>query len=392
MKYFFKNIKLVTEYGIEWDGAIVTEDDRIVACGSARDIEAPADAEVIGGQGLYAGPGLVDIHNHGGGSYDFPIDPYHATEYFLTRGTTTVCSTTYMTMTKEEFLEAIKRGKEVIENGGVVGEALAGFYMEGPYMDPRYGSNADLCAWKGRTNPADYKEVVDAAGTYAKVWACDPDREGIEDFMRYAKQVNPDVMISCGHCEAQPVSVRRLKRLGMGLQTHCTNATGIQEHPNACEGIKGVGPNEADWLDDDMYAEMISDYYGIHVHDDMQKLIIKIKGVDRTVLITDSGVSEAPNPPDKAYIDDLIFNERGQLSGSKITLNRACRNVMHHTRVGICECFLMAARNPARVIAMDDQIGTIEPGKKADIILVTDDFTVKKIMKNGKFVPVAEEQ
>ena len=141
-----------------------------------------------------------------------------------------------------------------------------------------------------------------------------------------------------------------------------------------------------------MYAEMISDYYGIHVHDDMQKLILKIKGVDRVVLITDSGVTEAPNPPDKAYITDLIFNERGQLSGSKITLNRACRNVMRHTRAGICECFLMASRNPARILAMDDEIGTIEPGKKADIILVTDDFRVKMIMKNGKFVEAAEEE
>lgn len=385
MKYLFKNIRLVTELGIEWDGAILTEDDRILACGAREEVEVPADAEIIDGEGLYAGPGLVDIHNHGGGGFEFTKNPYEAAEFFLKQGTTTVCPTAYMTMNKEEFLEAIRNTKEALARGGAA-EAIAGFYMEGPYMNPKYGSNCTLSPWRGKTRPEDYEPLVDEAGMLAKVWACDPEREGIEEFIRYAKKVNPDVMIACGHCEARPASVRKLKRLGMGLQTHCTNATGKQDYTDPKYGCQGVGPNEADWLDDDMYAELISDSLGVHVLPDMQRLIVKVKGVDRTVLITDSGVAEAENPPDKAHIKDLIFNRDGLLAGSKVSLYMACRNIMHHTRLGIAEAFIMAARNPSRVIAMEDEIGTIEPGKKADIILVTDDFTVKLVMKNGKIV------
>ena len=386
MKYYIRNVNVVTEYGILWDGAVLTENDRILACAEEKKLPVPEGTEVVDGMGLYAGPGLIDIHNHGIEEWSFDEKPYEAAAFELAHGTTTVLPTFYMTLPKEGFLRSIALVKEAMAKGDAVSAAIGGFYMEGPYMNPKYGSNHALCAWKDACTAEDYKEVVDAGGELVKVWAVDPERENIEEFIRYAKKVNPGVMISCGHCEAMPESIRRLRRLGLGLQTHCTNATGIQHYPSACSGIKGVGPNEADWLDDDMYAEIISDSLGIHVHPDMQKLIWKIKGTDRVVLITDSGPQDGPNPPDKAEVTDLIFAQNGHLSGSKITLNQACRNFMHHTRAGITECFLMASRNPARVIGIDEDYGTIEPGKKADIILVNDRFDVKKVMKNGEFI------
>ncbi len=388
MKYYITNIKLVTETGIIWDGAVLTEDDRILCAGEKSEIPADlaAGATPVDGENLYLGPGFVDIHNHGVETWSFDEKPYEAAEYFLRHGETTVLPTFYMTLPREGFLHSIELVKEAMAKGDLVSQSIGGFYMEGPYMNPNYGADRRFNAWGTTCIPEEYQAVVDAAGDLVKVWACDPEREGIEEFMKYAKKVNPDVMFACGHCEAMPASVRRLKRLGMGIQTHCTNATGVQHHKNACEGIKGVGPNEADWLDDDMYAEMISDSLAIHVHPDMQKLIIKIKGVDRVVLITDSTPNDGPNPPEYAHVTDLNFDRDGSLSGSKITLNTACRNVMHHTRCGITECFLMASRNPARVIGIDADYGTVEAGKKADLVFVTDDFTVKKVMKSGQFV------
>ena len=386
MKTLINNVKVVTEYGIIWDGAVLTDDDRILYAGKASDAPAAEDAEVFNGKGLYAGPGFIDIHNHGINEWSFDEKPYEAAEYFLKNGTTTVLPTFYMTLNKEGFLKSIQIVKDAMAKGGPAGEAIGGIYMEGPYMNPNYGSSRESYPWGDDCVPEDYEEVVTAAGELAKVWAIDPERKRIEDFIRFAKKVNPDVMISCGHCEAPVDSVRKLKRLGLMLQTHCTNATGVKEHKSACEGIKGVGPNEADWLDDDMYAELISDSLGIHVNPDMQKLIIKIKGVDRVVLITDSGVSAYPNPPEKAHITDLIFDSLGRLAGSRISLNQACRNIMTHTRCGIAECFIMASRNPARVIGIDNDYGTLEAGKKADIVLVKDDFTVEEVMKNGRFI------
>ena len=385
VKYYIRNAKIVTEYGIIWDGAMTVVNDRIGAVGTVAEVPVPEDAETVDAGGLYVGPGFIDIHNHGGNGFSFDTDPYEAAEYFLSKGETTVLPTLYMTLPKEGFLESIRRVKAALAKNDPVSRAIGGFYMEGPYMNPRYGSNAWKACWKAACDPEDYREVVDAAGSLVKVWAIDPDRENIVEFMQYAKHVNPGVMFACGHCEAFPADVRKLKRYGLGLQTHCTNATGVKVFTDPCCGIKGVGPNEADWLDDDMFAELISDSVGLHVHPDMQKLIIKIKGVDRVVLITDSGVADGPNPPDKAHITDLIFDQQGGLAGSQISLNQACRNIMKHTRCGITECFLMASRNPARVIGIDGDYGTVEAGKKADLVFVHDDMRLERVMKDGEF-------
>ncbi len=106
----------------------------------------------------------------------------------------------------------------------------------------------------------------------------------------------------------------------------------------------------------------------------------------KVVLITDSFVSDLPAPDDLKHISDLLFDENGGLCGSKLTMDMACRNIMAHTNCGIAQAFLMASRNPAKAIGMDDEIGTIEVGKKANLVFVDDMFHVKKVILNGKEV------
>ena len=81
----------------------------------------------------------------------------------------------------------------------------------------------------------------------------------------------------------------------------------------------------------------------------------------------------------------LGFDANGLLSGSKLTMDIACRNLMQHTSCGICQAFLLAARNPARAIGLDHEVGTIEAGKKANLVFVDDLFNVKKVMLDGNF-------
>ena len=137
--------------------------------------------------------------------------------------------------------------------------------------------------------------------------------------------------------------------------------------------------------DSDMYAEVICDSCGIHVQPDMLRMIYANKGIDRMVLISDSYVSYEESPEDLRHITDLCFDANGFLSGSKLTMDVACRNLMRHTSCGICQAFLMASRNPARVIGIDDEVGTIEAGKKANLVFVDDMFNVNKVMLEGNF-------
>ena len=377
---YIHNAKVVLERGILFDGAIVLEGDRILKVGNRREVEIPAGAEWIDAEGAYVGPGFVDIHVHGGNGYMFDAEPLQAAEHFLKNGETTILATLYYNLSKEGFLDAIQKVKEAMAAGGA-GSAIAGIYMEGPYMNPKFGAMPERNKWKGDITPDAYKEVVDAAGTDAFVWAIAPERPGIEGFVDYAGSVNPHAVFSVGHSEATPAQVRKLKRKGLILQTHCMDATGSFSE---WVGTRGAGPDEACLTDPDMYAELICDSGAVHVNQDLINLIVKTKGVDKVVLITDSFVSDLPAPEKLKHITDLIFDENCWLSGSKLTMNVACRNIMSHTNCGIAQAFLMGSRNPARVLGLDDEIGTIEEGKRADLVFVDDVFNVKKVILGGK--------
>ena len=375
-----KNAHLVLETGILWDATLLIEDGRIVSFG--KKVAIPENAQVVDAEGAYVGPGFVDIHVHGGGGYQMAQDPLKAAEFFLKHGTTTILPTPAYDLPYEEFLEAIRQGKAAMQAGGA-GKAIAGFYMEGPYMNPEYGAGAHRNPWRHPLNPEEYETLVDEAGEHAKVWAVAPEREGLRPFLEYARKVNPEVLFSIGHSEALPDQIRALGKFRPVLQTHCTNATGCV---NAGGGIRGTGPDEYCLKEPEIYAELISDSCGVHVRPDMQQLILHSKGLDRVILITDSTVTDCPCPPELADIPDINFDETGGVDGSKLTMDQACRNIMTHTNCGIAQAFLLASRNPARVLKMDDEIGSIAVDKKANLVFVDDKFHVRKVMLEGVFV------
>lgn len=376
-----ENAKVVLDSGILFDGVVLVEGDRIAAVGKAGDVQIPADAERVDAGGAYVGPGFVDIHVHGGGGAMFEDDPEKAAAHFLRHGETTVLATLYYTLSKQEFPLAIDRVKAAMERGGAA-KAIAGFYMEGPYMNPKYGASPEKNNWRGEIRREDYQPLLDKAGDLAKVWAIAPEREGVEGFLADAKKANPRTVFAVGHSEATPVQIERLKHYGIGLQTHCMNATG---RTNERGGVRGSGPDEACLLDSNMYAEIICDSNAVHVHEDTLKLVLQVKGMDKVLLITDSFVSNEETPEKYRAIPDLSFDANGELSGSKLTMDLACRNLMTHTNCGIAQAFLLASRNPARAIGMDREIGTIEAGKKANLVFVDDMFYVEKVMLEGVF-------
>ena len=377
-----ENAKIVLENGIIWDGVLLTDGDRIVSAGKRGEVDIPADAERIDAGGAYVGPGFVDIHVHGGNGFSFNRDPLEAAEHFLSHGETTILGTFYFDLSKDEYIAAAARLRDAMNAGGA-GDAIAGIYMEGPYMNPLYGSNPQGNKWQGDILPEAYEELVSSFGDIVRVWAVAPEREGIEPFMKYVKANNPEAVFAFGHCEATADQIRKVKKYGIMTQTHCMDAT---NSVSKWFGVRGNGPDEACLADPEIYAELISDSLGVHVHTDNQRLIIKAKGVDRVVLISDSVVSDEQAPPDLAHVTDLVFDVNGWLGGSKLTMPAACRNIMQHTSCGITQAFLMASRNPAKVLGMYDDIGSIEAGKRANLVFVDDMFNVKRVMLNGKFV------
>lgn len=379
MKYI-KNANLVLENGILWDSILAIDGDRIAAYGKEGEIDIPADGQIIDAKGLYVGPGFVDIHVHGCIGNHTCLQPMEAASYFLDHGTTTLLATPSYSQNYELFLQEIKEVKKVLGTGGAA-KAIGGFYMEGPYTNSDYGARFWKNPWRAQADPAQYEVLVDEAGDLARVWAFAPERDPIEPFLQYAKKVNPQVRFAVGHSEATPTQIRNLKHYGICLQTHSMNATGRLPVP---DGTRSAGPDEYCMTDPDIYTELICDSYGIHVSAEIQRLLLYCKGVDKIVLITDSTHVTNENPEDLRHITDLNFDERGGLSGSRLTMDQACRNIMTHTNCGIAQAFLMASRNPARAVGMDYEIGTIAVGKKANLVFVDHRFQVDTVILEGE--------
>ena len=356
------------------NGAIVMDGDRIVDFG--KDIKVGA-AECIDAQGMFTGPGLIDIHTHSGNNTFFSDDPVKASESLLQSGVTDVLPTLYFSMNEQQLIDAAAVIQEAMASGKT--RNILGFYMEAPYMNPKFGCDRENNPWKGDIRREDYKKLLEAIGSQVYVWGVAPERENIEMFMKDAKLANPKCVFSVAHSEADPYQVQKVMPYGLKLATHHTNATGtLNKYPE----VRGVCVDEAVWYNDEIYAELICDRVGIHVDPYMLRLVKKIKGEDKIILISDAYVSDGPVPPGYDGVDDIGFDNAGEIAGSKIVLANACRNMMYHTGASLCQVFKFAAINPAKMLGLEDR-GEIGVGKIANLIVTDALFDVKHVFLKG---------
>lgn len=360
------------------DATLVMDGDKIVDFG--RKMPVPEGAEIIDAKGNFVGPGLIDIHTHADGDTYFHDDPVKCSRTLLDHGVTSVLPALFYSMNKEEHLEAIKKFKDAIAKGEC--QNIIGVYMEGPYLNPDFGCDKEKNVWKDSIAQKDYAEVVEAAKDFAKVWCVAPEREGILDFVKYVKSEIPEIVFSVAHSEATPEEIEALMPYGLKLGTHHTNATGtLENYPE----VRGVCVDETVNYNDGIYAELICDSFGVHVHPYMIRLVKKIKGQDKIILIADSFVADGPPLPGLEEATDINFDWGGDIAGSKLTLDVACHNMMVHTGGSVCDVFKYASLNPSRLLNMPE-IGQIKKGNLANLIIVDQWFNVKNTILKGELV------
>ena len=363
-----------------FDGTVLIDDGKIVDFG--KKINIPENSKILDAKGAYVGPGLIDIHTHADGDVFFTEDPVKAADTLLHHGVTDVMPALYYNMNADQYVEAISLIKSAMESGKA--KNIIGFYMEGPYLNPNYGCNRENNPWKGPVDKKNYAKVVDAAGELAKVWCVAPERENIEEFVQYAKLKNPNAVFSVAHSEASPEQIECLMPYGLKLATHHTNATGTLHKYPEC---RSACVDEAALYNDSIYTELICDKVGIHVDPYMLRLIRKIKGDDRVILIADAFVEHGPIPDGDLYegADDINFDFAGEIAGSKMILDGPCQNMMKHTGASICQVFKYASTNPANLLGLSDR-GQIKKGNVANLILVDHLFNVQNTVLNGEIV------
>ena len=358
---------------------IVIEDGVIVDFGKKINADG---MEIVDAKGAYTGPGLVDIHTHADGDVFFNDDPVGVAKKLLSHGITTVLPALYFSSTREELIAQAEKIKEAQNSGEA--DNIFGLYMEAPYMNPKFGCNRENNPWRGDIKKEDYLPLLEALKGFAKVYVVAPERENIEEFVRDAKAIDPNVRFSVGHSEAEPADIEKLFPYGLCLATHHMNATGtINRYPEC----RTACVDETALYNDCMYTELICDHVGIHVAPYLIRMVKKIKGDDRIILISDAYVDHGPIPDGDLYEGayDINFDFSGEIAGSKMILDGSCRNMMIHTGASLCQVFKYASTNPARALGLTDR-GVIKIGAKADLLLVDPEFNVKSVYLNGKLI------
>lgn len=373
-----KNATLVMRDHFIPDAVITVENGVIVSFGEARKTPIPEGCRVVDAGGLYVGPGFVDIHTHSDGKVFFQDDPVTASRHHLSHGTTTLLPALYYSMDTEAYLKAIETLREAM--GDPACANIAGFYMEGPYLNPKFGCDRESNPWRGPVDREKHMPIIEAAGDLARVWALAPERENIMEFVLDAKAKNPNVVFSVAHSEATPQEIEAIMPYGLKIGTHHLNATGtLQKYPEC----RTPCVDETVYANREIYAELICDSMGIHVDPYLLRLTRKIKGDDRVILISDAYACDGPIPEGYDGVDDINFDHTGEIAGSKMTLDIACRNMIKHTGASLVDVFKFASYNPSRAVGFYDR-GEIAVGKRADLVVVDHKMGVKQVLLGGE--------
>jgi N-acetylglucosamine-6-phosphate deacetylase len=277
--------------------------------------------------------------------------------------------------TKERIIKAIENVREAQKKKGV--NAL-GLYLEGPYLNVEKAGAQNPLYIKD-PNLTEIKEILDVAGKTVKVVAMAPE---IANAIQVIKELKSrGIVASAAHTNATYHEM--LAAIGAGL-SHVTHVFNAMREINGQE----IGVVGAALLHDELTTELIAD--GVHVHPSAMKILVKMKGYDKIVLISDS-ISAAGLPDGKYELGGLeIFVKggistlrSGALAGSTLTLDRAVKNMITLANVPVSEALKMATLNPARVLQLKTK-GEIRAGADADITILDRNFNVQSVMVCGE--------
>lgn len=349
---------LVLEDKLVPDGALIVENGKVKYAGRASGTVVPEDARSV--DGLIA-PGFVDIHCHAGGAYYCHENPREVANHHLKHGTTGMLFTMYRNVPVNMMIKYTYEFKELMAELTNV----LGVHLEGPYLNPRYGSG------EGKDTPiieAEYKALAESG--VIRQWTCSPELAGTEEFIKYISSVG--IVPSIGHSNASPEDVARACKAGARITTHLFDATGSAISPTRYGGTIETTFDFAALTQDELFYEIICDRNGVHVRPEMTKLAIKTAGIDRIVGITDC-CTGSEDDSDVNFIGD-------DLTGSKMTMDKVARN-FYNLGLSVPDVFKICSLNPAKAIGVDNEIGSLLAGKRADVLILSDSLELQDVLK-----------
>lgn len=351
---------------------IYIEEDRIST-------SSGLDNDILEAEGLYAIPGLTDIHLHGCVGYDFcdgtPEAVQAIADYESRQGITSIAPAT-MTLGYEELTKIFKNAASYENKQGA---SLVGINMEGPYLSYEK-KGAQNGAYLKHPDLEHFRTMQRLSNGLIKLVAIAPEEEGSMDFI---KAVKDEVVVSVAHTTADYDTASEAFWCGASNVTHLYNAMPAFTH--RAPGVVGAAMDA-----EHVKVELICD--GVHIAPSMVRATFKMFGDDRIILVSDSMMATGLKEGEYSLGGQKVFVKGnkatladGTIAGSTTNL-MACMTTAVAMGIPLESAVKCAAINPAKQIGIYEQYGSISPGKYANIVLLNQDLSINRIILRGKVI------
>ncbi len=381
-----KDARLVLPHKVVEDASLLINGDRITRIwehGAMEDVRADDTLEFGGATVL---PGFIDIHLHGAVGVDTmeaEAEDLHRVARFLAQNGVTAWLPTLVPAPVEDYRRAARAiGTLMSEQDSqpIAAARALGLHYEGPFI------NSAQC---GALRPAHFRSFTDAADIAALAM---PENAAAKHMITVAPEIDGGIelvkelirrgwIVSLGHTRAGIHELDDACAAGAHHMTHFMNAMSPLHH-------RAPGPIGWGLLKDEVSCDVIAD--GIHVDPLMLKLVLRAKTPARVVLISDAVAPAGLGDGEYNIWGETISvvqgrtqNARGSIAGSVITMHDAVRTMLS-LDIPIEDVARMASSNPARLLGVEQDYGSIEEGKRADLVALDGEGNVRLTLIGGR--------
>ncbi len=353
--------------------------------------------EIIDLEGKYLSPGLIDIHTHGMGGYDFMDGTEQAileiARYHLINGATTIIPTS-LAGSKEDTERFLEVFKGVVDKAGDFA-CMPGVHMEGPYFAPSQ-KGAQPEEYLRTPQPEEYLPLLEKYGDIIMRWSAAPELEGTEEFAKAVREKG--ILLSYAHTDATFDQAKEAHSWGFNHYTHLYSCTSVVHRRN---GRRYGGVVESAYLLPDTTVELICD--GVHLPPELVHLAYNIKGADHIALVTDCMRATALGEGEftlgsldsnhKVIVKDGVawMPDFTSFAGSVSTAMDILRTAIKKCGLGINEAVTMMTATPASIMGLEGSKGYIKAGHDADLIVFDEDIRLCRVFKGGKLIDLKKE-
>lgn len=339
----------------------------------------------------YVSPGLVDIQINGFAGVDFSapdLEPAQAVSILpaLFRTGVTTFYPTLITNTRERILRNLRVLEQARRLDSRFARAVPGYHLEGPYLSPGPSHGAHDPNLMKAPDWEEFMAFQQAANERVRIITLAPELPGALDFIRRARQAG--VVVGLGHTDGTQEDIHRAAEAGATLSVHLGNGCPEFIHRHRA-------PFWAQLADDRLAASLICD--GFHIPPELVQVIVRVKGIERLVLITDA-IHAAGMPPGKYSLvgvpielmpdGQVLRDDRRSMAGSSVGMNRAVTVFREFGRVSLEDAILAATRNPGSLLRDSAICSELSVGQPANLILFRpepDRLVIESVMRGSDF-------